>query len=92
MTTPMPARAFAERVGDRSGHRLGEPQRMRVGRMLRIEALERELGEARRPPRPEPRPLDRREPAGDVVGLVGRCVLLDECDFHVLDFTLSSGV
>ena len=64
----MPAGAFGKGVGERSRHRLGEPQRVAVGRVLRIEAFERELGEDGDVGSLSGGGVDGREPAADVVG------------------------
>ena len=72
MTTPelarLPANASVSGPGTGSASR----QRIGVGRTLRIEPLEGELGEGNDRRARARRPLDRREPAADVVLLCRR--------------------
>ena len=67
----MAARAFGERLGQRTGHRLGEPERIGVGGTLRMEPFERELGEDDERRALRRRLVNRLETAPDVVGFVG---------------------
>ena len=83
------AAPFGKGVGEGSRHRLGEPQRIAVGRLLGIETFERELGEDGDVGSLSGGGVDGGEPARDVVSFVGRGVLLDEREFHEEDFTLS---
>ena len=66
----------------RTVERLGQIAKARIGRPLRIEPLEGELGEACQLGAVARGGLERRESARDVCVLVFGGVLLDEGDFH----------
>ena len=75
-------RLALKRRDRRSVERLGELAKVRLGRTLRIEPFEGELGETRQLRAVAGRGLERGQPARDVGGLVFGGVLLDQRNFH----------
>jgi len=76
------AGAPGESVGRRSRHGLGLRRGVGIGRPLRVEGLEGQLGEAGQVRTLAGGLLERRQSERDVGGLLGRRRLLDEGDTH----------
>src|SRR5688500_7540638 len=81
----MPPRAVGEGLGDRSGYGFSVPERIAVGRPLRIKPVEGQFGKHDQRRAGVGRGVDGVETALNVARFIWRCVLLHERDLHPLD-------